>query len=138
MFLNILILHFLGGGGLEHSGEGEDVEHDEDDEDDEDDHKEGLGSSATLNPFINIMSVNDGYEDVKDDQVTDIHLQVSVAKREQGIKLKEMDYDEKKKINKRKKLIAKGLDPDEVEREKKKAWKRKKRMESRARQQQKN
>ena len=71
------------------------------------------------------------YEDVKDDQVTDIHLQVSVAKREQGIKLKEMDYDERKKINKRKKLIAKGLDPDEVEREKKKAWKRKKRMEYR-------
>ena len=36
-----------------------------------------------------------------------------------------IDYDEKKNINKRKKLIMKGLDPEEVEREKKKAWKQK-------------
>ena len=36
-----------------------------------------------------------------------------------------MDYDEKKNIHKRKKLIMKGLDPEDVEREKKKAWKQK-------------
>merc|ERR1712083_927180 len=65
------------------------------------------------------------YEDVKDEDVADIHVQVSVTKREQAIKLNEMDYDEKKNINKRKKLIMKGLDPEEVEREKKKAWKQK-------------
>ena len=65
------------------------------------------------------------YEDVKDEDVADIHVQVSVTKREQAIKLNEIDYDEKKNINKRKKLIMKGLDPEEVEREKKKAWKQK-------------
>jgi len=65
------------------------------------------------------------YEDVKDDDVADIHVQVNVTKREQAIKLNDMDYDEKKNIHKRKKLIMKGLDPEEVEREKKKAWKQK-------------
>ena len=65
------------------------------------------------------------YEDVKDEDVAEIHIQVSVTKREQAIKLNEMDYDEKKNINKRKKLIMKGLDPEQVERDKKKAWKQK-------------
>ena len=65
------------------------------------------------------------YEDVRDDDVADIHVQVNVTKREQAIKLNDMDYDEKKNIHKRKKLIMKGLDPAEVEREKKKAWKQK-------------
>ena len=65
------------------------------------------------------------YEDVKDEDVAEIHVQVSVTKREQAIKLNEMDYDEKKNINKRKKLIMKGLDPEQVEKEKKKAWKQK-------------
>ena len=65
------------------------------------------------------------YEDVRDDDVADIHVQVNVTKREQAIKLNDMDYDEKKNIHKRKKLIMKGLDPEEVEREKKKAWKQK-------------
>ena len=68
------------------------------------------------------------YPDIKDDVVADIHVQVSVTKREQEIKLKELDYDEKKNINKRKKLLMKGLDPDEVEREKKKAWKKKRKI----------
>jgi len=35
--------------------------------------------------------------------------------REEGISLSEMDFDEKRNINKRKKLIAKGIDPDEYE-----------------------
>merc|ERR1712062_377010 len=55
------------------------------------------------------------YEDVKDEDVADIHVQVSVTKREQDIKLGELDYDERKNINKRKKLIQKGIDPDEYE-----------------------
>ncbi len=66
-------------------------------------------------------------EDIRDNEVADIHAQVSVTKREQDIELGKMDYDERRNIHKRKKLIAKGLDPDEVEREKKKAWKRKRR-----------
>ena len=66
-------------------------------------------------------------EDIRDNEVADIHAQVSVTKREQDIELGKMDYDERRNIHKRKKLIANGLDPDEVEREKKKAWKRKRR-----------
>merc|ERR1712029_75421 len=65
------------------------------------------------------------YPKTDDDAVAEIHVQVSVTKREQDIKLRELDYDEKKKIHKRKKLLMKGLDPDEVEYEKKKAWKKK-------------
>ena len=37
---------------------------------------------------------------------------MSVTKREQEIKLDETDFDEKRKTNKRKKLISQGLDPD--------------------------
>ena len=71
-----------------------------------------------------------------DDAVADIHVQVSVTKREQEIKLKELDYDEKRNIHKRKKLLMKGLDPDEVEMEKKKAWKKKRKMHQKERQNQ--
>ena len=75
------------------------------------------------------------YENLNDQDVADIMVQVSVTKREQDIKLKEMDYDEKRNINKRKKLLMKGLDPDEVEKEKKKAWKRKRKEREKERRQ---
>jgi hypothetical protein len=52
---------------------------------------------------------------------------VGVTKREQDIKLGEMDFDEKRNIYKRKKLIKAGFDPDQVEKDKKKAWKQTKR-----------
>ena len=65
------------------------------------------------------------YPKTDDDAVAEIHVQVSVTKREQDIKLRELDYDEKRNIHKRKKLLMKGLDPDEVEYEKKKALKKK-------------
>jgi len=38
-----------------------------------------------------------------------------VAKREAEIRLDETDFYEKKMINKRKKLILEGKDPDEIE-----------------------
>lgn len=38
-----------------------------------------------------------------------------VTKREAQIKLDETDFDERRLINKRKKLINEGKDPDEVE-----------------------
>lgn len=41
--------------------------------------------------------------------------QISVAKREAEIKLDETDFYEKKMINKRKKLILEGKDPDEID-----------------------
>ena len=50
-------------------------------------------------------------------EVMKILTQVSVTKREQEIKLDEADFDEKKKINKRKKLITKGFDPEEADRQ---------------------
>ena len=40
-----------------------------------------------------------------------------MTKREQEINLDEQDFGEKKRINKRKKLIEKGLDPEEADRE---------------------
>lgn len=43
--------------------------------------------------------------------------QVHVTKREAQIKLDETDFDERRLINKRKKLINEDKDPDEVEKE---------------------
>lgn len=40
-----------------------------------------------------------------------------MTKREQEINLDEQDFGEKKRINKRKKLIEQGLDPEEADRE---------------------
>lgn len=50
-------------------------------------------------------------------EVIKIMTQVAVTKREQEINLDEQDFGEKKRINKRKKLIEKGLDPEEADRE---------------------
>lgn len=57
--------------------------------------------------------------------------QVHVTKREAQIKLDETDFDERRLINKRKKLINEGKDPDEVEEEikRKRKEKRRKRFE---------
>lgn len=44
-----------------------------------------------------------------------IFTQISVTKREAEMKLDETDFFERKMINKRKKLIMAGMDPDEVE-----------------------
>jgi len=49
-------------------------------------------------------------------EVAKIFTQVSVTKREAEIKLDQGDFEERKKINKRKKLILEGKDPDEEER----------------------
>lgn len=48
-------------------------------------------------------------------EVAKIVTQVSVTKREAEIKLDETDYFERKAINKRKRLILEGKDPDEEE-----------------------
>ena len=50
-------------------------------------------------------------------EVEQILNQVNITKREQEIKLDEEDFDEKRKINKRKKLISQGLDPVEADRQ---------------------
>lgn len=46
--------------------------------------------------------------------VAKILTQVHVTKREAQIKLDETDFDERRLINKRKKLINEGKDPDEI------------------------
>lgn len=53
--------------------------------------------------------------------------QVHVTKREAQIKLDETDFDERRLINKRKKLINEGKDPDKVEQEIKRKRKDKRR-----------
>ncbi|KZC12616.1 PREDICTED: probable ATP-dependent RNA helicase DDX49 [Dufourea novaeangliae] len=52
---------------------------------------------------------------VNDKEIVTIFTQVSVAKREAEMKLDETDFYEKRMINKRKKLILEGKDPDEIE-----------------------
>lgn len=56
--------------------------------------------------------------EVKDNMVAEILTQVNVTKREQEIKLDEMDFDEKKKINKRKRMLMNGIDPEMEEKRK--------------------
>jgi len=56
--------------------------------------------------------------------------EISVAKREAEIKLDETDFYEKKMINKRKKLILEGQDPDEIMVSRKKKHKKTKEKES--------
>ncbi|XP_076394554.1 putative ATP-dependent RNA helicase Dbp45A [Megachile rotundata] len=64
---------------------------------------------------------------VNDTEIIKILTQISVAKREAEMKLDETDFYEKKRINKRKKLILEGKDPDEIEEiiERKKRYKSK-------------
>lgn len=50
-----------------------------------------------------------------DNEVGKIFTQVSVTKSEAYIKLDEDDFYEKRMINKRKKWLMEGLDPDEEE-----------------------
>lgn len=50
-----------------------------------------------------------------DKEIVTILTQISVAKREAEMKLDEMDFYGKRMINKRKKLILEGKDPDEIE-----------------------
>jgi ATP-dependent RNA helicase DDX49/DBP8 len=59
--------------------------------------------------------------------VAKILTQVHVTKREAQIKLDETDFDERRLINKRKKLINEGKDPDKVEQEIKRQRKEKRR-----------
>lgn len=63
--------------------------------------------------------------------VAKILTQVHVTKREAQIKLDETDFDERRLINKRKKLINEGKDPDKIEEEikRKRKEKRRKRFE---------
>ena len=61
-------------------------------------------------------------------EVLKILTQVAVAKRESEIKLDATDFDEKREINKRKKLIMEGKDPDEEERKRAKYKKMKKKQ----------
>ncbi|KRT78330.1 helicase, partial [Oryctes borbonicus] len=52
---------------------------------------------------------------VNDKEVGKIFTQISVSESEAHMKLDEQDFYEKKMINKRKKWILEGLDPDEEE-----------------------
>ncbi|XP_052795014.1 probable ATP-dependent RNA helicase DDX49 isoform X2 [Mya arenaria] len=61
----------------------------------------------------------------KEKEVMKILTEVAVARREAEIKLDERDFGEQKEINKRKKLIQEGKNPDEEERKRKKMIKQK-------------
>lgn len=61
----------------------------------------------------------------KESEVLKILTQVSVALREAEIRLDEQDFDERKLINRRKKLLLQGMDPDEVEKKRQQRQRRK-------------
>ncbi|KAB7505925.1 putative ATP-dependent RNA helicase DDX49 [Armadillidium nasatum] len=63
---------------------------------------------------------------VNEDEIQKILREVNITKREQQIKLETSDFDERKIIYKRKRLICEGIDPDDEERKRFKAMKRKK------------
>ena len=48
-------------------------------------------------------------------------FQVNVTRREQELKLEGLDFDEKKKTNRRKRLIMEGKNPDVEEKERERA-----------------
>ncbi|KAK8390198.1 hypothetical protein O3P69_013046 [Scylla paramamosain] len=56
--------------------------------------------------------------------VARIMKQVNVTRRMQEIRLDQSDFDERRNINKRKRMILEGRDPDEEERKKKKRMKK--------------
>ncbi|XP_068211865.1 probable ATP-dependent RNA helicase DDX49 [Palaemon carinicauda] len=58
--------------------------------------------------------------EVEESVVKKILKQVNVTKRAQEIKLNQTDFDERRNINKRKRLIMEGRDPDEEEAKKEK------------------
>ena len=55
---------------------------------------------------------------MNEDRVGEIVAQVSVTKREQDVTLSEADFDEKRNVHKRKRMIMEGKDPDKEERNK--------------------
>ncbi|XP_076038152.1 putative ATP-dependent RNA helicase DDX49 [Oratosquilla oratoria] len=61
---------------------------------------------------------------VDDSVVKRILKQVKMTRREQEIKLDETDFDERRNINKRKKMIMEGRDPEEEERSRRKMLKK--------------
>jgi len=63
--------------------------------------------------------------EVDEEQVALILTQVNVTLREVEIILGEEDWDERKNINKRKKLLMEGKDPEEVEKQKQELWREK-------------
>lgn len=75
-------------------------------------------SRARLSSIIEVKIVinpSRSFSSIPDKEIVTILTQVSVAKREAEIRLDETDFYEKKLINKRKKLILEGKDPDEIE-----------------------
>jgi len=53
---------------------------------------------------------------INEDRVAEILVQVNTSVREADIEMGEQDWDERKRINKRKKVIQSGHDPDKLER----------------------
>lgn len=57
------------------------------------------------------------FEDLNEEKVSEILTEVNVTRREMEIKLEEMGFEEKREINRRKKLLKKGIDPDKLDKE---------------------
>jgi len=61
------------------------------------------------------------YEELDDDEVVKIHTQVGVTRREANVQLTETDFDERRNVNRRKRWINEGKDPEVEEKRQKQA-----------------
>merc|ERR1711894_681910 len=61
------------------------------------------------------------YENLDDEEVVKIHTQVGVTRREANAQLMETDFDERRNINRRKRWINEGKDPEVEEKRHKQA-----------------
>merc|ERR1719242_213300 len=62
------------------------------------------------------------YENLNDEEVVKIHTQVGVTRREANAQLMETDFDERRNINRRKRWINEGKDPEVEEKRLKQAY----------------
>jgi len=80
------------------------------------------------------------YENLDDEEVVKIHTQVGVTRREANAQLMETDFDERRNINRRKRWINEGKDPEveekrhkQAQQEKRKAIRKEQKLKNRLR-----
>jgi len=83
---------------------------------------------VTPNDVVLIQAVEESigvklkeYEELDEDEVVKIHTQVGVTRREANVQLTETDFDERRNINRRKRWINEGKDPEVEEKRQKQA-----------------
>merc|ERR1712126_100195 len=77
---------------------------------------------GTPNDVVLIQAVEESIGvKLKEDEVVKIHTQVGVTRREANVQLTETDFDERRNVNRRKRWINEGKDPEVEEKRQKQA-----------------